>query len=76
MEFANLDLPLARGCRARLINLKSRTDLNGKEVECPLHGGSFNAITGVPMNPPASETLRIFQVQIEGDDIFIAPPNS
>ena len=51
-------------------------DLNGKEVECPLHGGSFNAITGVPMNPPASETLRIFQVQIEGDDIFIAPPNS
>ena len=51
-------------------------DLNGKEVECPLHGGSFNAITVVPMNPPASETLRIFQAQIEGDDIFIAPPNS
>ena len=51
-------------------------DLNGKEVECPLHGGSFNAITGVPMNPPARETLRIFQVLIEGDDILIAPPNS
>ncbi len=51
-------------------------DLNGKEVECPLHGGSFNAMTGVPMNPPANESLRIFQVQIEGDDVFVAPPTT
>ena len=49
-------------------------DLNGEEAACPLHGGSFNAITGVPMNPPAEEPLRVFQVKVDGDDIFVAPP--
>ena len=54
----------------------SEGDLSGEEVECPLHGGSFNTITGVPINPPASESLRIFIVQVEGDDILVGPPNS
>jgi len=49
-------------------------DINGEEVECPLHGGSFNAMTGAPMNPPAEEPLRVFQIKVEGDDIFVAPP--
>ena len=49
-------------------------DINGEETECPLHGGSFNAIPGMPMNPPAEESLRVFQVKVEGDDIFVAPP--
>ena len=52
----------------------SEGDLSGEEVECPLHGGSFNAITGAPINPPASEPLRVYSVQIEGDDILVAPP--
>ena len=52
----------------------SEGELSGEEVECPLHGGSFNTITGVPINPPASEALRVYQVQIEGDDILVAPP--
>ena len=54
----------------------SEGDLSGEEVECPLHGGSFNTITGVPINPPASESLRIFTVQVDGDDIMVGPPNS
>lgn len=49
-------------------------EMDGEEAACPLHGGSFNAITGVPINPPAEEPLRVFQVKIEGDEIFIAPP--
>ena len=49
-------------------------DIDREEVACPLHGGSFNAITGAPMNPPAEEPLRVFQIKIEGDDIFVAPP--
>ena len=52
----------------------SEGDLSGEEVECPLHGGSFNAITGAPINPPANEPLRVYSVQIEGDDILVAPP--
>ena len=49
-------------------------DIDGEEAACPLHGGSFNAITRAPMNPPAEEPLRVFQIKIEGDDIFVAPP--
>ena len=49
-------------------------DIDGEEVECPLHGGSFNAMTGAPVNPPAEEPLRVFRIKIEGDDIFVAPP--
>ena len=49
-------------------------DINGEEAACPLHGGSFNAITGVAINPPAEESLRVFQVKVKGDDIFVAPP--
>ena len=49
-------------------------DIDGEEVEFPLHGGSFNAMTGAPMNPPAEEPLRVFRIKIEGDDIFVAPP--
>ncbi len=52
----------------------SEGDLSGEEVECPLHGGSFNAVTGAPINPPANEPLRVYSVQVEGDDILGAPP--
>ena len=54
----------------------SEGDLKGDEVECPLHGGAFSVITGVPTNPPAEEPLRVFSVQIDGDDILVGPPNS
>jgi 3-phenylpropionate/trans-cinnamate dioxygenase ferredoxin subunit len=52
----------------------SEGDLRGEEVECPLHGGAFSCITGAPVNPPANESLRVFSVQIEGDDILVALP--
>ena len=52
----------------------SEGDLNGEEVECPLHGGSFNVTTGIPVNPPVSEPIRVYRVQIDGDDILVAPP--
>ncbi|GIT69419.1 MAG: ferredoxin [Chloroflexota bacterium] len=51
-------------------------DIDGEEAACPLHGGSFNAITGVAIKPPAEESLRVFQVKVEGDDIFVAPPSA
>ncbi len=54
----------------------SEGELSGEEVECPLHGGGFNTVTGQPTNPPASEPLRVYKVQIEGDDILVAPPTA
>ena len=52
----------------------SEGDLNGAEVECPLHGAVFNVTTGEPLTPPADSPIKVYQVQVEGDDIFVAPP--
>ena len=49
-------------------------DLDGEQVECPLHGSVFNVTTGEGVDPPADEHLRVFQVRIEGNDILVGPP--
>ena len=51
----------------------SEGDLNGEEVECPLHGGIFSLITGEALTPPADDPIKLYQVQVDGDDILIAP---
>ena len=51
-------------------------DLDGEQVECPLHGSVFNVATGEVIDPPAVESLRVFQVRIEGQDILVGPPAS
>ena len=48
-------------------------DLNGEEVECPLHGSAFNVKTGEVLSPPANQSLETFAVRIEGDDILVGP---
>ncbi len=52
----------------------SEGDLNGAEVECPLHGAVFNVTTGEPLTPPADAPVKVYRVQVEGDDILVAPP--
>lgn len=54
----------------------SEGDLNGAEVECPLHGSNFNVITGEALTPPAEERLRLFEVRIQGQDIMVGPPKT
>ena len=54
----------------------SEGDLNGLEVECPLHGSAFNVTTGEAITPPADESIKIYQLRIEGQDILLGPPKS
>ena len=51
-------------------------DIDGAEVECPLHGAIFNVKTGEAITPPAVGALRVFEVQIDGDDILVGPAKS
>ncbi len=53
----------------------SEGDLSGEEVECPLHGSAFNVITGEVLTPPADESVRVYQLRIDGDDILLGPAN-
>ncbi len=54
----------------------SEGDLDGAEVQCPLHGAVFNVRTGKALTPPAVDTLRTFEIRVEGDDILVGPVRS
>ena len=51
----------------------SEGDLDGNEVQCPLHGAVFNVATGKALTPPAVDPLRTFAVRVEGDAILVGP---
>ena len=42
----------------------SRGYLTGRTIECPIHQGRFDLITGAALNAPASEPLRTYPVRI------------
>ena len=52
----------------------SEGDLVGEEVECPLHGSVFSARTGEALSPPADESLTIYAVRVDGNDVLVGPP--
>ncbi|HEV8028806.1 MAG TPA: non-heme iron oxygenase ferredoxin subunit [Stellaceae bacterium] len=48
--------------------------LDGDEIECPLHGGRFNVISGKGLGPPIPCDVKIYKLRIAGDAIEIAIP--
>lgn len=45
--------------------------LEGDEVECPEHGSMFSMRTGEVMNLPATQPVPVYDVKIEGEDIYL-----
>jgi 3-phenylpropionate/trans-cinnamate dioxygenase ferredoxin subunit len=45
------------------------------EVECWLHGSTFDLRTGEPVSLPAYEPVPIYPVRIEGDDVLVDAKN-
>lgn len=45
--------------------------LKGDCVECPLHGSHFNLKTGEPQQEPATDPIKTFAVQVDGDTILV-----
>ncbi len=45
-------------------------------VKCPLHNSRFNIRTGAVLEEPADEDLQTYAVKLDGEDIFIAFPDS
>ena len=54
----------------------SEGDLNGQEVECPLHGSAFDLVSGEAVTPPATESVKVYELRIEGQDILLGPAKS
>jgi 3-phenylpropionate/trans-cinnamate dioxygenase ferredoxin subunit len=51
--------------------ISENSNLEGDEVECTCHGSKFNIKTGEVTSPPATEPLKTYQVNVEGEDVFI-----
>jgi 3-phenylpropionate/trans-cinnamate dioxygenase ferredoxin component len=47
-------------------------DVEAGTVECWLHGSRFDLRTGKPTGLPATESVPIFPVRIDGDDVYVA----
>lgn len=45
--------------------------LSSEGVRCPLHLSVFDLESGKPLNPPATEPLKTYNVKIEQNEIYV-----
>ncbi|MCB1167895.1 MAG: non-heme iron oxygenase ferredoxin subunit [Leptospiraceae bacterium] len=45
--------------------------LEGKEVVCPRHGARFDVETGAATRMPATESIEVYPVSIEGGEVLV-----
>jgi len=50
--------------------------LKGERVICPWHQANFNVTTGAILEPPALDTLPVFKVRVEGDEVIVGIPGT
>jgi 3-phenylpropionate/trans-cinnamate dioxygenase ferredoxin subunit len=42
-----------------------------RELECPKHGSTFSLLTGEPQTLPATRSVPVYEVRVEGDDVML-----
>jgi MocE subfamily Rieske [2Fe-2S] domain protein len=47
--------------------------VNG-EIECPLHQGRFDIVSGKPLSPPVCVKLQTYPVRVDGHNVLIGLP--
>lgn len=45
--------------------------VEGEEIECPIHMARFHIPTGKALCDPATEDLKTYKVEIQGNDVFL-----
>jgi 3-phenylpropionate/trans-cinnamate dioxygenase ferredoxin component len=50
----------------------SEGEVEDGQIECWLHGSSFDLRTGKPSGLPATRPVPVYPVKIEGDDVFVS----
>jgi 3-phenylpropionate/trans-cinnamate dioxygenase ferredoxin subunit len=46
------------------------------EIECPKHGSMFSLETGEALTLPATEPVPVYDVRVDGDDVFVVVPDA
>jgi 3-phenylpropionate/trans-cinnamate dioxygenase ferredoxin subunit len=47
-------------------------EIEGYTVECWLHGSRFDVRTGQPLGPPATRAVPVYDITIDGDDVYVS----
>jgi 3-phenylpropionate/trans-cinnamate dioxygenase ferredoxin subunit len=50
----------------------SEGEVEGRTIECWLHGSRFDLASGRPTGLPATQPVPVYPVKIEGDDVYVA----
>ncbi|QBI54813.1 non-heme iron oxygenase ferredoxin subunit [Streptomonospora litoralis] len=58
-------------CSHAEVNL-SEGEVEDGTIECWLHGSCFDLGSGKPINPPATQSVATYAVQIDGDDVLVS----
>jgi naphthalene 1,2-dioxygenase ferredoxin component len=45
--------------------------LDGDQIECPLHAGRFEVMTGKGLGPPIPCDIKAYETRLVGDDIEV-----
>ncbi|MFI5046386.1 MAG: non-heme iron oxygenase ferredoxin subunit [Acidimicrobiia bacterium] len=45
-----------------------------REIECWKHGSTFSLLTGEPLSLPATRSVPVYPVRIDGDDVIVTVP--
>ena len=49
--------------------------VEGYEIVCPLHGGSFDVRTGEARQEPCEVAINVFETRIDGDEVYLKVPD-
>jgi nitrite reductase/ring-hydroxylating ferredoxin subunit len=52
----------------------SEGEVEGTTVTCPWHGAHFDLKTGAAVGPPATQSVKRYQVTVKGYDILLSVP--
>jgi 3-phenylpropionate/trans-cinnamate dioxygenase ferredoxin subunit len=64
--FATSDL-----CTHEECPLSEEGEVVGNEVHCLCHGSKFDIRTGAVIDPPATEPLPTYAVELRGQDVYV-----
>ena len=45
-----------------------------REIECWKHGSCFSLVTGEPSSLPATKAVPVYDVRLDGDDVYLVVP--
>ena len=50
----------------------SEGEIEGRTIECWLHGSRFDLVTGRPTGLPATQPVPVYPVKIDGDSVYVS----